>query len=212
MGDEVGHLQQAVGVGAAQRKAAVAGVALETITTWGESSRYVAVDAAVVAQELTERSTLLAQLDGLSLHDDEQQQGAFKKAGTLGWRSYAQAAARWRAAFETFWYEARWIEGALASTARRYLGGEPLLFPEDTEALDRTLQSLSSLASLFNEHVARPLQQLTATDAAVELGDNDALAELITERSAYLVDRAKAETLHLWEDDDRAATLMKQWV
>ena len=24
--------------------------------------------------------------------------------------------------------------------------------------------------------------------------------------------RAKAETLHLWEDDDRAATLMERWV
>ena len=117
----------------AQRKAAVAGVALEIITPWGEPSRYVAVDAAVVAQELTERSTLLAQLNGLSLHDDDQQLGAFKKAGTLGGRSYAQAAARWRAAFETFWYEARWLEGAIAATARRYLGGEPLLFPEDTE-------------------------------------------------------------------------------
>ena len=34
-------------------------------------------------------------------------------------------------------------------------------------------------------------------DAAVELGDDDALAELITNHSAYLVDRAKAETLHL---------------
>ena len=68
------------------------------------------------------------------------------------------------------------------------------------------------VGSLFNEHVATPLQQLTAADAAVELGDNDALAALIAERSAYLVDRAKAETLHLWQDDDRAATLMKQWV
>ena len=198
-------------MGAAQRKAAVAGVALETITTWGEASRYVAVDAAVVTQELTERSALLAQLDGLSLHDDDQQQGAFKKAGTLGARSYAQAAARWRAAFETFWYEARWIEGAIAATARRYLGGEPLLFPEDTEALARTLQSLRSLGNLFNEQVARPLQQLTAADAAVELGNDDALTELITNHAAYLVDRAKAETLHLWEDDHRAATLMKRW-
>ena len=53
----------------------------------------------------------------------------------------AQAAARWRAAYETFWYQAPWIEGAIAATARRYLGGEPLLFPEDTEALDRTLRS-----------------------------------------------------------------------
>ena len=178
----------------AQRKAAVAGVALETITPWGEPSRYVAVDAAVVAQELTERSTLLAQLDGLSLHDDDQQLGAFKKAGTLGGRSYAEAAARWRAAFETFWYEARWLEGAIAATARRYLGGEPLLFPEDTEAPARTLRSLRSLGSLFNEHMATPLQQLTAADAVVELGDNDALTKLITDRSAYLVDRAKAET------------------
>ena len=196
----------------AQRKAAVAGVSLEAITAWGETSRYVALDAAVVTQELTERSTLLVQLDDLSLHDDEQQQGAFQKAGALGARSYAEAAARWRAAFETFWYEARSIEGALAATARRYLGGEPLLFPEDTEALARTLRSLRSLASLFNEHVATPLQQLTAADAAVELGDNDALAALITNHSAYLVDRAKAETLHLWQDDDRAATLMKRWV
>ena len=56
------------------------------------------------------------------------------------WRSYAEAAARWRVTFETFWHEARWIEGAIAATARRYLGGEPLLFPEDTEALARTLQ------------------------------------------------------------------------
>ena len=120
-----------------------------------------------------------------------------------------QAAARWRVTFETFWYEACWIEGALAATARRYLGGEPLLFPEDTEALARTLSSLRSLGSLFNEP---PLQQLTATDAAVALGDNDALTELIADRSAYLVDRAKAETLHLWEDDDRAATLMERWV
>ncbi len=71
MGDEVGHLQQAVGVGAAQSEAAVAGVSLEGITTWGEASRYVALDATVVTQELTERSTLLAQLNGLSLHDDE---------------------------------------------------------------------------------------------------------------------------------------------
>ena len=46
----------------AQSEAAVAGVPLEAITTWGEASRYVALDAAVVAQELTERSTLLAQL------------------------------------------------------------------------------------------------------------------------------------------------------
>ncbi len=66
--------------------------------TWGEASRYAALDAALVAQELTERSTLLAQLDDLSLHDDELQQGAFKKAGTLGERSYAQAAARRRGA------------------------------------------------------------------------------------------------------------------
>ena len=153
----------------------------------------------MVTQELTERSALLAQLDGLSLHDDDQQQGAFKKAGTLGGRSYAQTAARWRATFETFWYEARWLEGAIAAMARRYLGGEPLLFPEDTEALDRTLRSLRSLGSLFNEHVAAPLQQLTAPDAAVELGDNNALTKLITERSAYLVDRAKAEKLHLWQ-------------
>ena len=196
----------------APRRAAVAGVPPEAVTVWGEASRYVAVDAAAVAQELTERSTLLAQLDELSLHDDEQQQGAFKKAGTLGGHSYAQAAAQWRATFETFWYEARWIEGAIAATARRYLGGEPLLFPEDTEALDRTLRSLRTLGSLFNEQVATPLQQLTAADAAVELGDNDALTELITNHSAYLVDRAKAETLHLWEDDDRAATLMKRWV
>ena len=72
--------------------------------------------------------------------------------------------------------------------ARRYLGGEPLLFPDDTEALDRALLSLRALGSLFNEHVATPLQQLTAADAAVELGDNDALTELITDRSAYLVD------------------------
>ena len=56
------------------------------------------------------------------------------------------------------------------------------------------------------------MQQLTAADAAVELGDNDALTELIADRWAYLVDRAKAETLHLWRDDDRAATLMKRWV
>ncbi len=195
----------------AHRAAAVAGVPLEAITTWGEASRYVALDDAAVPQELTERSTLLAQLDGLSLHDDEQLQGAFKKAGTLGARSYAEAAVRWRVTFETFWYEARWIEGAIASTARRYLGGDLLLFPEDTEALDRALRSLRSLGNLFNEHVATPLQQLTATDAAVELGDNDALTELIADRSAYLVDRAKAETLHLWEDDDRAATLMERW-
>ena len=40
---------------------------------------------------------------------------------------------------------------------------------------------------------------------------NDALTELLAERSAYLVDRAKAETLHLWQDDDRAATLMERW-
>ena len=40
---------------------------------------------------------------------------------------------------------------------------------------------------------------------------SNALAELITNHSAYLVDRAKAETLHLWQDDDRAATLMKRW-
>ncbi len=59
--------------------------------------------------------------------------------------------------------------------------------------------------------MATPLQQLAAADAAVELGDNDALAKLITERSAYLVDRAKAETLCLLEDDDRAATLMERW-
>ena len=195
----------------AQSEATVAGVSPEAVTTWGEASRYVALDAAVVAEELTERSTLLAQLDDLSLHDDEQQQGAFKKAGTLGARSYAQAAARWRATFETFWYEARWIEGAIAATARRYLGDEPLLFPEDNEALARTLRSLRSLGNLFNEHVATPLQQLTATDAAVELGNDDALTELIAHRSAYLVDRAKAETLHLWEDDDRAATLMERW-
>ena len=195
----------------AQSEAAVAGVPLEAITAWGEASRYVAVDAAAVAQELTERSTLLVQLDDLSLHDDEQQLGAFKKPGTLGGRSYAQAAARWRATFETFWYEARSIEGALAATARRYVGGEPLLFPEDTEALDRTLRSLRTLGNRFNEHVATPLQQLTATDAAVELGNDDALTELIADRSAYLVDRAKAETLRLWEDDDRAATLMERW-
>ena len=74
-------------------------------------------------------------------------------------------------------------------------GGEPLLFPEDTEALARTLRSLRSLGSLFNEQVATPLQQLTVTDAAVELGDDDALTALITNHSAYLVDRAKAETL-----------------
>ena len=55
------------------------------------------------------------------------------------------------------------------------------------------------------------MQQLAVTDAAVELGDNCALTELIADRSAYLVDRAKAETLHLWEDDDRAATLMERW-
>ena len=67
----------------AQRKATVAGVSLEAITTWGEASRYVALDAAVVTQELTERSTLMAQLDDLSLHNDDQQLGAFKKAGTL---------------------------------------------------------------------------------------------------------------------------------
>ena len=67
------------------------------------------------------------------------------------------------------------------------------------------------MGNLFNEHVARPLLQLTAADAAVELGDNDALTALIADRWAYLVDRAKAETLHLWEDDDRAATLMKRW-
>ena len=90
-------------------------------------------------------------------------------------------------------------------------GGAPLLFPEDTEALDRTLQSLRSLGSLFNEQVARALQQLTAAGAAVELGDDDALAELITNHSAYLVDRAKAETLHLWQDDDRAAKLLERW-
>ena len=119
---------------------------------------------------------------------------------------HAEAAARWRVTFETFWYETRWIEGAIAATARRYLGGEPLLFPEDTEALDRALRSLRSLGNLFNEHVARPLQQLAAADAAVELRDNDAL----TKRSAYLVDRAKAETLRLWEDDDRAATLLER--
>ena len=47
-------------------------------------------------------------------------------------------------------------------------------------------------------------------DAAVELRD-DALTELTADRSAYLVDRAKAETLHLWEDDERAATLMERW-
>ena len=167
-----------------------------------------AVDAAVVAQELTERSTLLAQLDGLSLHDDEQQQGSLQAGRYPRW---ALLLPRPRLGggqpFETFWYEARWIEGAIAATARRYLGGAPLLFPEDTEALARTLRSLRSLGNLFNEQVATPLQQLTAADAAVELGDNDALAELITERSAYLVDRAKAETLHLWQDDDRAATL-----
>ena len=85
------------------------------------------------------------------------------------------------------------------------------MFPEDTEALARALRSLRSLGSLFNEQVAMPLQQLTAADAAVELGDDDALTALIAERSAYLVDRAKAETLHLWQDDDRAATLMKRW-
>ncbi len=90
-------------------------------------------------------------------------------------------------------------------------GGAPLLFPEDTEALDRMLRSQRALGNLFNEHVARPLQQLTVTDAAVELGDDDALAELIANHSAYLVDRAKAETLHLWEDDDRAATLLERW-
>ena len=67
------------------------------------------------------------------------------------------------------------------------------------------------MGNLFNEHVATPLQQLTAVDAAVALGDNDALTELITDRSAYLVDRSKAETLHLWEDDDRAATLLERW-
>ena len=59
--------------------------------------------------------------------------------------------------------------------------------------------------------MATPLQQLAATAVAVELGDNDALTELIADRSAYLVDRAKAETLHLWEDDDRAATLLERW-
>ena len=48
-------------------------------------------------------------------------------------------------------------------------------------------------------------------DGAVELGDDDALTELIAERSAYLVNRAKAETLCLWEDDDRAATLLERW-
>ena len=90
-------------------------------------------------------------------------------------------------------------------------GGEPLLFPEDTEALDRALQSLRLLGNRFNEHVARPLQQVTAAGAAVELGDDDALTSLIAERSAYLVDRAKAETLHLWQDDDRAATLLERW-
>ena len=67
------------------------------------------------------------------------------------------------------------------------------------------------MGNLFNEHVATPLQQLAAADAAVELGDNDALAELITNHSAYLVDRAKAETLHLWQDDDRAAKLLERW-
>ena len=67
------------------------------------------------------------------------------------------------------------------------------------------------MGNLFNEHVATPLQQLAAAGAAVELGNDDALTELITNHSAYLVDRAKAETLHLWEDDHRAATLMKRW-
>ena len=148
----------------AQRKAVVAGVSLEAVTTWGEASLYVALDAAVVAHELTERSALLVQLDGLILHDDDQQQGAFKKAGTLGGRSYAQAAARWRATFETFWYEARWIEGALAATARRYLGGEPLLFPEDTEALDRALRSLrcvreAYLMSIWRRRCSSSLRQ-----------------------------------------------------
>ena len=67
------------------------------------------------------------------------------------------------------------------------------------------------MGNLFNEQVATPLQQLAAVDAAVELGDNNALTELIADRSAYLVDRAKAETLHLWGDDDRAATLLERW-
>ena len=48
-------------------------------------------------------------------------------------------------------------------------------------------------------------------DAAVELGDNDARTELIADRSAYLVDRAKAELAAPVGDDDRAATLLERW-
>ena len=46
---------------------------------------------------------------------------------------------------------------------------------------------------------------------ALGLGDNDALTELLADRSAYLADKAKAETLHLWEDDERAVILMERW-
>ena len=78
------------------------------------------------------------------------------------------------------------------------------------------LRGLQRAGHSPNWAIARSLRggagHFTATDAAVALGDNDALTELVADRSAYLVDRAKAETLHLWEDDDRAATLMERWV
>ena len=130
------------------------------------------------------------------------------------WEKYLRLAAAFVDHAGRFHGEVLVVDAAIRAVSVRYFGGAAVRWPETAAAIARLLKDYALVGEFYNDQVAEapPLrkrpQYRAATAEALYAGSAEAVATM----TAYLVDRARAETLRLVGEDNPAADLMAKYL
>jgi len=130
------------------------------------------------------------------------------------WDTYLRLAAAFVDHADRFQREVLVVDAAIRAVGVKYFGGAAVLWPETAAAIARLLQDYAFVGEFYNDQVAeapplRKLPRYRASTAEALRGTSDGAVAVMT---AYLVDRAKAETLRLVGEDNQACDLMAKYV
>ena len=100
------------------------------------------------------------------------------------------------------------LSESIDQVSQRYFDGRPVPFNNRQERLDRLIKGMEDIIDLYNRTLASH-----ASHHHIDLQDiKQVIQPHVRAKATYFVDRAKAETLFQFDDQDAAVAVLKPYV
>ena len=176
------------------------GVQVTKLTPWFQGYDYVVYDDPARAATMQQkRQEIIARLREwtVSTTDDSASLLPFEtmtyKGKIVGWSDRARS----------FIAELYLTHAAIAQVSQRYFDGHPILFSDRQQELDRLIKGMENLIDLHNKTLAPLLPHHGIDLEAIKR----AIQPHVMAKGTYFVDRAKAETLFQFDEQDAAVAV-----